>query len=141
MKAYEIGLFLFIFQVIGGVMVAYLPEFGFEQGIISFNYNEQQTLLAQQQVEQTLSITQGQQVSPSDPLSASLGWFYSQITNAVSNMIRSIPVFRAIFWIPLILQLIGVPGPLAWAVFLIVNTIMLVGILQLISGRGLKQYD
>ena len=138
MRFYQIALFLFIIQTFGGLLAAYAEE----MGISAVIYAETPPKEAIQRIEATktqiANITG--QVTSENPLSAALGWFYSQL-NAIGNKLFSalFPLVKYIAWLPFYLNSIGVPPAFSWGIFSVLILIEIIGFYEFITGREIEK--
>jgi sorbitol-specific phosphotransferase system component IIBC len=145
MRVYDIAVFMFVLQTIGGAIIAggFLQQMGFYPDVLTI-HTDIDPLVQQARDEQNRianNITQAVSQS-SDPLATAFGMFYSWMMSSISSLISAVnPIIYYVAWIPLIMQQAGIPGIIAWPFFAVYTALETIGFLQLISGRSFKEFE
>jgi hypothetical protein len=145
MRVMDIAIFMFVFQVIGGIIIGggYLQQMGFYPNVLTMHNDVNNTIqnASNQLYNTTNTITQGVTQS-SDPLASAFGLFYQWMMSSMMSLINAVnPIIWYVAWLPLVMQWAGIPAELAWGFFLIYTGLEVIAFLQMISGRSFKEYD
>ena len=137
MRVYAIGLFLFILQTFGAILLPYSSSMGWSTSI----YIESPDSSSAQQVADTAKgIAPSESTGNIDPLSAALGWFYRGMTAAINKFFTAtFPIIQYLAWLPFYLTAIGIPWEFSWGIFLVTLVVEAVGVIELWTGRDIER--
>jgi hypothetical protein len=133
---FRIALFIFITQLVAGLVQVSAGDFGFGYNPLNVSSVDQATV--QQAENLKNNIMPSESASTTDPIAGALGWFYKQITNAAQQLFSSaFPLISTLAWMPMMLIALHVPATWAWALFSVLTIIEVLGLIEFISGRSL----
>jgi hypothetical protein len=137
MKWFDIVLFMGIVYIFGAILSSYTSQMGMKNISV---YSTPPSASEVQQASNILESTKsGIPVSSTDPIGTALGWFYQQISNAVSYLFNSIPFVKYVFWLPIYLQAAGIPSEISWGLFVVYGFIVAVAMFEALTGREVER--
>lgn len=139
MKFWDLFLAVFIFNLVGTAMAS--SGMFAAMGMTSYqtigSVEETSDIVAEIQ-----NATQGSvvtEISPIDPDEAGLSWVYRVVANSVSSFFT--PLRHFIFFPAIMMSSFGIPNEFGYMVTIIFDMILAVGILQFVTGRGIRDYE
>lgn len=136
MKFYDIALFLMIVNVFAMYFVSLSESLGYTEYSIFSEPKEEALTEMESEVQE--GITQ-EEITGDDPVTYALGLIYAVVRNAILSVIN--PLKKYVLWLPYLLMNYGVPGEFAYSMGVIYYFIMIVGLVQIVTGRGFSQVE
>lgn len=136
MKFWDISLFLFIVNVFAWFFVGFSTSLGYTEYNVFHEPKQTELETMETKVYQGIS---DEEITGDDPVTYALGIMYSIIKKSILAVMN--PLKEYILWFPYLLMNYEVPEAFALGMGAIYYLIMLVGLVQIITGRSFKQVE